>query len=77
MIPWIDWLEKRLSTAQDRPLEGHKNQLLSGSLLQQIKEFQIRNNLIPDGIIGPQTLIHLNSASGERMPMLSPARKEG
>jgi len=45
---------------------------LEGVLLGAFKGFQFSNGLMPDGILGPMTLIHLNTALNQAGPRLSP-----
>ncbi|WP_461517629.1 ExeA family protein [Porticoccus sp.] len=45
-------------------------------LEQQVKLFQRGNGLIPDGVVGPRTIIALNNASGAELPRLTESAKE-
>ncbi len=42
----------------------------AGPLASWLRDFQRRQGLLPDGLLGPQTLIHLNAASGMAAPSL-------
>jgi murein L,D-transpeptidase YcbB/YkuD len=46
---------------------------LEGTLLGALKRFQFSAGLTPDGALGPQTMIHLNSALGSPGPRLEDA----
>jgi peptidoglycan hydrolase-like protein with peptidoglycan-binding domain len=37
---------------------------------QQVIEFQRQQNILPDGIVGPQTLMRLNQLTDETIPRL-------
>ncbi len=45
-------------------------------LEQRVKLFQRSNGLIPDGVVGPRTVIALNNASGAELPRLTESAKE-
>ncbi len=44
---------------------------LDGLLLSALKRFQVAAGLVPDGILGPETMIHLNTAGQVPGPRLS------
>lgn len=71
LISWMAWLEERLAKVGGRPVVDRQDKLLDGDLLQEIKAFQLRRNLVPDGIVGPFTLIHLNTEAGLGVPTLN------
>ncbi|MCB2184528.1 MAG: AAA family ATPase [Desulfobulbaceae bacterium] len=66
----VDWLDKKLSIIQARPASSENPVLYDHTLASQVKRFQFEKNLVPDGIVGPQTIILLNSASGSTAPKL-------
>jgi len=45
---------------------------LDGHLLGALKRYQLAAGLIPDGMLGPQTLIHLLNDLGHEEPLLQP-----
>lgn len=66
----VQWLGQQLTR-----LDGYGNKptiydTYSDDLVVQFKRFQQSRGLIPDGIIGPLTLIHLNTAIGIQTPVL-------
>jgi general secretion pathway protein A len=69
--PLVAWLSDRLAQleGQAAPVSGDT---FDERLAKRVKVFQFRAGLVPDGIVGPQTLIHLNSAAGGRVPRLIP-----
>ncbi|MBE0599043.1 MAG: peptidoglycan-binding protein, partial [Desulfuromonadales bacterium] len=69
--PAIDWLNRQLATvlAQAEPPRGRP---LEGATLARLREFQRTRGLDPDGLAGPVTLIHLDSALGGGSPRLAP-----
>ncbi len=74
--PLVPWLNKELAVVQDRPFKPVEDRRFSGSLVNFVKKFQLSRGLVPDGIVGPRTLIHLNTAAGMDTPKLSTGRKE-
>ncbi len=67
--PSVGWLAE---TLQELALYGATGQeaRLEGSLLGAFKRFQFDNDLTSDGVLGPITLIHLNSARNLAGPRL-------
>jgi general secretion pathway protein A len=39
-------------------------------MISQVKKFQLDEGLVPDGIVGTQTLIHLNTVVDGEVPLL-------
>ncbi len=66
----VAWLDKKLAIIQDRPASSKVPVLYDEILVSQVKQFQFEKSLVPDGIVGPQTIIHLNSAYNNRVPKL-------
>ena len=62
--PLLDWLSERR-----RMLDPEARLPLASWL----RDFQRREGLLPDGILGPQTLIHLNAKLGAAAPSLRSA----
>ncbi len=73
--PWLSWFGTRLAAVsgrRDNPLKVPA--VLAGDLLVRVKDFQRQRGLSPDGILGPQTLINLNSLTA-RVPVLIKSAK--
>jgi general secretion pathway protein A len=68
--PEVDWLALRLAAALGGP-EPARGLALEGKLLQRLKTFQEAHGLEPDGCVGPNTLIHLDSVLGGGSPRLT------
>ncbi|MBI4838135.1 MAG: AAA family ATPase [Nitrospirae bacterium] len=66
----ILWLENQLSAINGKPAQSSTNFLYDGELVKQVKKFQLASGLIPDGILGAETLIYLDKASGADIPAL-------
>jgi general secretion pathway protein A len=66
----VDWLAETLQELGGYEATGQEVRL-EGTLLGAFKRFQFSNGLTPDGILGPMSLIHLNSARKVPGPRLS------
>ncbi len=66
----VQWLDEQLSLIQGRTVQARKNIEFNDELVKQAKKFQLAEGLVPDGIVGTQTLIHLNTAIGSGIPLL-------
>lgn len=61
----VHWLKQQFD-----PQTPSKNTFYDQSLLSKVKDFQAQEGLIADGIVGPVTIIHLNTHSGINIPTL-------
>ncbi|MEK7736189.1 MAG: peptidoglycan-binding protein, partial [Pseudomonadota bacterium] len=69
--PAVQWLGSQLALAQGRaPPASAKEQVFDEALLQQVKKFQVAQGLVPDGAVGPQTLLRLSSVADQTGPKL-------
>jgi general secretion pathway protein A len=67
--PFVAWLERQLALVQGREnAPGRK--VYDQDMVRQVKEFQATNGLVPDGIVGPETMIRLSGAAQEDGPLL-------
>jgi len=71
----VAWLARQLAQAQGRVAEPGDNPLFDQALLRQVKQFQLTEGLIPDGVVGPRTLMRLAGVADRTAPKLS--RKQG
>ncbi len=67
----VTWLVETLQELGLYDATGREVRL-EGSLLGAFKKFQFSNDLIPDGILGTMTMIHLNAALNLNGPRLHP-----
>jgi general secretion pathway protein A len=74
--PVVQWIDKQLALVQGQTIQHRKNDVFDDVLIKKVKKFQIATGLEPDGIVGPLTLIHLNSASGSGEPLLTDRQKD-
>lgn len=72
----VQWLDQQMATLNGRSLSTKEEPSLTGRLLEEVRQFQKSAGLDPDGVVGPYTLIHLNSRLSGLQPTLS-ARQKG
>jgi general secretion pathway protein A len=65
----VRWLARTLQELGLYQATGRETRL-EGALLGAFKHFQFSNGLTPDGILGPMSLIHLNTAGSQTGPRL-------
>jgi general secretion pathway protein A len=66
----IHWIDTQLAIIQGRKTLTGKTLVYDNQLVTQVKQFQLAEGLVPDGVIGPQTIIHLSTAAGGKAPTL-------
>jgi general secretion pathway protein A len=74
--PAVAWLSGQLAQAQGRAAEPGKDPLFDQALLRQVKQFQLAEGLIPDGVVGPRTLMRLAGVADRAAPKLSRKQAE-
>lgn len=66
----VEWLSRQISLITGRPVGTFPSDIYSPQLVKEVKAFQQSKGLQADGIIGPRTAIHLNSATSQSVPRL-------
>jgi general secretion pathway protein A len=66
----VHWLDTQLAIIQGRKARTGEVLTYDAQLITQVKKFQISEEMVPDGIVGIQTIIHLNTAAGVKAPRL-------
>jgi len=69
--PVVQWLDQQLTRLYGQNDIPTIHNTYSDKLISSVKKFQQSKGLIPDGVVGPFTFIHLNSAIGTETPLLS------
>jgi len=69
--PDVVWLRQLLEAAQQVNLPADDPQYFDVALQRQVMDFQRRRGLVPDGVVGKQTLIQLNTDADRNVPVLS------
>jgi len=66
----VPWLYKQLALIQNTPYHSRDNTLYDKELAERVKGFQSAEGFLPDGIVGPQTLMRLVDIDGSNTPVL-------
>ncbi len=66
----INWLNTQLTKVNNKQLADMIFSTYDKNLVGKVKAFQSQQGLIADGIVGPVTIIHLNTKSGMDVPSL-------
>jgi general secretion pathway protein A len=70
----VEWVEKQLALVQGLSYQEKENSVFDDALVKQVREFQHTEGLVPDGVVGAQTIIKLNTINTHGIPVL--IRKE-
>ena len=68
--PAVAWLEAQLAVGQAGASPSGGDPVFDERLRQRVKQFQLAHGLIPDGIVGLQTLVRLSGVSDRTAPKL-------
>jgi general secretion pathway protein A len=68
----VSWLHSQLKKINHEQSSDMIISTYDSYLVDQVKAFQLRQGLNADGIVGPITIIHLNTLSGMNVPSLTP-----
>lgn len=66
----VDWLANQLALIGSLPPVLSSSRKFDKELEDQIKQFQLSVSIIPDGVAGVRTLIHVNNTLGVGIPFL-------
>lgn len=66
----VAWLSRQMALITGKPVDTFRQDIYSPQLVKEVKAFQHSKGLLADGIIGPRTSIHLNSATSQSVPKL-------
>lgn len=72
----VQWLSRQMDLLHGRPSLPSGEPSYQGQLFQEVQSFQAAEGLDADGLVGPLTLIHLNSRTVGGQPQLSAESKE-
>ena len=70
--PAVQWLIDQLAQVQGRDADTSKAPVFDEALARQVKQFQLAQGLIPDGMVGPQTVVRLAGVGDRSAPELLP-----
>lgn len=74
--PAVEWLQDRLALLPGAETTAQKHPTFDLAVAERVKRFQLAEGLLPDGVVGPQTLIRLDTAIDGGSPKLSERRME-
>jgi general secretion pathway protein A len=66
----VEWLRARLDQIDGHAAPAQERDVYDDGLRQRVIAFQASRSLIPDGIVGEETLTHLSAAGGADVPRL-------
>ena len=69
--PEVEWLAGRISFFEGKTHQPGSYNIYDGELAKRLKRFQLSEGLVPDGIAGPETFIHLGDETGATGPVLA------
>ena len=69
--PDVRWVAGKFAHLHNLSRQEDTEPVLAGKLLDTLKTFQVGQGLIADGIVGPETIISLNSVNGGNIPSLN------
>lgn len=61
----VVWMRRNLERVQGVELPAAEAEVFDPPLVESVKTFQNARMLVPDGLVGEQTLIHLSAATGD------------
>jgi general secretion pathway protein A len=62
--PWVEWVRSQLTSPGEPMPYGAGTRYFDARLKKRVTAFQRAHQLLPDGIIGPRTFVHLNNKAG-------------
>ena len=68
--PMVVWLKRQLALARGRTPQIEKDPVYDPATVREVKRFQLSAGLDPDGIVGPVTIMLLNSTTDSGDPVL-------
>ena len=68
--PAVAWLSRQVSQGHGGAAESTGDPVFDDALRRQVKQFQLAQGLIPDGVVGPQTLMRLSGVNDQAAPKL-------
>jgi general secretion pathway protein A len=74
--PSVEWLSKHLALTLGGDMKITTDPVFDSDLMLQVKQFQLAQGLVPDGIVGSQTLIRLSGVADQAAPKLIAVRGE-
>jgi general secretion pathway protein A len=74
--PAVQWLTTQLAQAKGQVAPVSKAPLFDDEVERQVKEFQLAQGLVPDGLVGSQTVMRLAAVGDRSAPQLQSRQGE-
>lgn len=74
--PAVDWLRRQLALALGRPVVAMANAEFDEELMNEVKQYQRAQGLLPDGAVSGETLVRLSGVNDPAAPTLVRCRAE-
>ena len=74
--PAVDWLRGQLALALGRPVAAKANAEFDEALMNEVKQYQRAQGLLPDGAVSGETLVRLSGVNDPAAPTLVRCRAE-
>ena len=62
---------KTYAVINNNSIKEPVSELYDIGLVKEVRKFQVAHGLVPDGIVGPETVLHINTAVYNDFPTLS------
>jgi len=66
----VAWLSKQLPQGQGSEVQTTGDPVFDDALVRRVRQFQLARGLIPDGVVGQQTLMRLSAIADQSAPKL-------
>jgi general secretion pathway protein A len=66
----VAWLAARLAVASGHAASIAENHVYDRPMVEQVKHFQLAHGMVPDGVVGPRTIIGLSAVLPDGDPVL-------
>jgi general secretion pathway protein A len=74
--PTVQWLVRQLALARGQVVDPGKAPLFDEGVEREVRQFQLEQGLVPDGLVGPQTLMRLAGVGDRSAPQLQSRQGE-
>jgi general secretion pathway protein A len=68
--PMVAWLHGELARIEGKAEPGVADRLYRGEMVKKVRRLQISGGLVPDGVVGPRTIMALTAAAGRGEPLI-------
>ncbi len=72
----VAWVAGELARIEGKAPPGEHDRVYRGEMVKKVKRLQISAGLMPDGVVGPRTIMALTAAAGRGEPLLQDGKGE-